>query len=158
MWFNSKQREEPYQLLTSSDHPRDRAFPSGTDRQVVHGCRQLVSWDVGLSPITSATLIVSCQHSVGHSGETAGDKPEEGGDDVKSSCPLWAGLHTCYNGRYNELRPRKGERILISRSQFGLFSATREHEAGIASNRGSECRGEYVPGSCTHRPSHHESS
>ena len=27
----------------------------------------------------------------------------------------------------------------------------------IASNRGSECRGEYVPGSCTHRPSHHGS-
>ncbi len=23
---------------------------------------------------------------------TAGDKPEEGGDDVKSSWPLWAGL------------------------------------------------------------------
>ena len=34
----------------------------------------------------------------GDSGETAGDKPEEGGDDVKSSWPLWAGLHTCYNG------------------------------------------------------------
>jgi hypothetical protein len=34
----------------------------------------------------------------GHSEETAGDKPEEGGDDVKSSWPLWAGLHTCYNG------------------------------------------------------------
>ena len=29
---------------------------------------------------------------------TAGDKPEEGGDDVKSSWPLQAGLHTCYNG------------------------------------------------------------
>src|SRR5579862_2002736 len=42
-------------------------------------------------------------------------------------------------------------------SQFGLFSATREHEAGIASNRGSACRGEYVPGPCTHRPSHHGS-
>ena len=27
----------------------------------------------------------------------------------------------------------------------------------IASNRGSACRGEYVPGPCTHRPSHHES-
>ncbi len=35
---------------------------------------------------------------VGHSGGTAGDKPEEGGDDVKSSWPLWAGPHTCYNG------------------------------------------------------------
>ena len=56
--------------------------------QVVHGCRQLVSGDVGLSPATSATLIVSCHHSVGHSSETAGNKPEEGGDDVKSSCPL----------------------------------------------------------------------
>ena len=29
--------------------------------QVVHGCRQLVSWDVGLSPATSATPIFSCQ-------------------------------------------------------------------------------------------------
>ena len=28
--------------------------------------------------------------------ETAGDKPEEGGDDVKSSWPLRPGLHTCY--------------------------------------------------------------
>ncbi len=26
----------------------------------MHGCRQLVSWDVGLSPATSATLTVSC--------------------------------------------------------------------------------------------------
>jgi hypothetical protein len=32
--------------------------------------------------------------------ETAGHKPEEGGDDVKSSWPLWVGLHTCYNGWY----------------------------------------------------------
>jgi len=32
--------------------------------------------------------------------DTAGDKPEEGGDDVKSSWPLWPGLHTCYNGDY----------------------------------------------------------
>ena len=34
----------------------------------------------------------------GHSEGTAGDKPEEGGDDVKSSWPLYPGLHTCYNG------------------------------------------------------------
>ena len=41
-------------------------------------------------------------------------------------------------------------------SQFRLQAATRLHEVGIASNRGSACRGEYVPGPCTHRPSHHE--
>ena len=44
-----------------------------------------------------------------------------------------------------------------SQSQFGLWAATRPHEVGIASNRESAYRGEYVPGSCTHRPSHHES-
>ncbi len=44
-----------------------------------------------------------------------------------------------------------------SRSQFGLEAETRLHEVGIASNRGSEYRGEYVPGSCTHRPSYHGS-
>ena len=51
-------------------------------------------------------------------------------------------------------RPRAN---LKKPSQFGLLSATREHEVGIASNRGSACRGEYVPGPCTHRPSHHGS-
>ena len=47
----------------------------------------------------------------GHSGETAGDKSEEGGDDVKSSCPLCSGLHTCYNGRYKEQQSREKEQI-----------------------------------------------
>ena len=45
------------------------------------------------------------------SGKTAGAKPEEGGDDVKSSCPLRPGLHTCYNGWYNGLLSREGEPI-----------------------------------------------
>jgi hypothetical protein len=93
----------------------------------------------------------------GHSEETAGDKPEEGGDDVKSARPLCLGLHTCYNGRYKASRAREGELIAENRSQFGLQAATRLHEVGIASNRGSARRGEYVPGPCTHRPSHHES-
>ena len=44
-----------------------------------------------------------------------------------------------------------------SRSQFGLWAEIRPHEAGIASNgRSAHCR-EYVLGSCTHRPSSHES-
>ena len=49
----------------------------------------------------------------GHSEETAGDKPEEGGDDVKSSWPLWVGLHTSYNGRYRGLPKRELEPIPI---------------------------------------------
>ena len=60
MWFNSMIREEPYQGLNAVwqgwKHPFLRA-----DCKVLHGCRQLVPWGVRLSPITSATLVVSCQ-------------------------------------------------------------------------------------------------
>ena len=52
---------------------------------------------------------------VGDSGGTAGDKPEEGGDDVKSSWPLCPGLHTCYNGRYRAKRAREVERSAENR-------------------------------------------
>ena len=92
-----------------------------------------------------------------HSRETAADKAEEGGDDVKSVRPLRLGLHTCYNGRYKGMQDREVELNPKSRSKFRLESATRLHEGGIASNRASARRGEYVPGPCTHRPSHHPS-
>src|SRR5699024_4004711 len=62
MWFNSMQREEPYQVLTCPELSRDRLVPSGIGTQVLHGCRQPVHRDVGLSPVTSATLVLSCQH------------------------------------------------------------------------------------------------
>src|ERR1041385_8195651 len=98
-------------------------------------------------PATSATLVLCCHHLVGNSQETARDNLEEGGDDVKSSWPLCPGLHTCYNGKYKAPQTCEGEPIAKSLSQFGLESATRLHEAGIASNRRSACCGEYVPGS-----------
>ena len=77
----------------------------------------------------------------GDSSETAGVNSEEGGDDVKSSCPLRPGLHTCYNGRYKGLLFREDERIPKSRSQFGSQSATRLREVGVASNPGSATPG-----------------
>ena len=42
---------------------------------------------------------------------TAGIKPEEGGDDVKSAWSLCPGLHTRYNGRYNGSLSREVEPI-----------------------------------------------
>ncbi len=70
------------------------------------------------------------------SGATAGLKPEEGGDDVKSACPLYLGLHTRYNGRYNGSPTREGEPILKNRPQFRSQAATRLREVGVA----SKCR------------------
>ena len=48
---------------------------------------------------------------VPHSRGTASDILEEGGDDVKSAWPLWAGPHTCYNGNDNGKQGCKAERI-----------------------------------------------
>ena len=53
------------------------------------------------NPHSSVAII-----QLGTLGETAGDKPEEGVDDVKSSWPLRVGLHTCYNGGDNGLIPK----------------------------------------------------
>ena len=55
----------------------------------------------------------------GNSRGTAGDKPEEGGDDVKSSWPLHPGLHTCYNGAYKAKQDREVEQIAKNAPQFG---------------------------------------
>src|SRR3989449_5306024 len=73
----------------------------------------------------------------GDSGKTAGVKPEEGGDDVKSSWPLCPGLHTCYNGVNKGTQTREREPIPKNVAQFRSKAATRLREVGIASNRGS---------------------
>ncbi len=60
---------------------------------------------------------------------TAGIKPEEGGDDVKSAWPLYPGLHTRYNGQYNGSQNRKVEPIL----KAGLSSDCRLQPAYMKS-------------------------
>ena len=126
----------------------------------------LRGWSTGAAWLSSARVVRCWDKSRNErnpcpmlhvSYRTAGIKPEEGGDDVKSAWPLCPGLHTRYNGQYNGLLSREVEPIPQSCPQFRLQAATRLHEAGVASNPGSARRGEYVPGPCTHRPSHHES-
>ena len=51
------------------------------------------------------------ERCVPHSRGTASEILEEGGDDVKSAWPLWAGPHTCYNGNDNGKQGCKAERI-----------------------------------------------
>src|SRR4030067_779858 len=158
MWFNSRQREEPYLGLTCTCKPVETSVPlrsTCTGAAWLSSARVVRCWVKSRNERNPRSQLPASH--VGDSGGAAGVKPEEGGGDVKSSWPLCPGLHTCYNGWYKGLQSRKGELISKSHSQFRLESATRLHEGGIASNRGSACRGEYVPGPCTHRPSHHES-
>ncbi len=57
----------------------------------------------------------------------------------------------------NEQQHRKVKQISEISPQFRLWSATRPHEVGIASNGQSAGGREYVLGSCTHRPSRQQS-
>ncbi len=93
----------------------------------------------------------------GHSCETAGVKPEEGGDDVKSSWSLRPGLQTCYNGWYGETRYREVEQIFKTSlsSDWRLQFASMKLESLVIADQ--QRRGEYVPEPCTHRPSSHPS-
>eukprot|EP01024_Parvocaulis_polyphysoides_P054844 TRINITY_DN555_c0_g1_i4.p2 TRINITY_DN555_c0_g1~~TRINITY_DN555_c0_g1_i4.p2 ORF type:complete len:107 (-),score=6.67 TRINITY_DN555_c0_g1_i4:236-556(-) len=100
---------------------------------VVSSCREML----GQVPQRAKPLSPVASASGGDSGETAGVKPEEGGDDVKSSWPLCPGLHTCYNGVYKGKPTRERELIPKNTPQFGSQAATRLREVGIASNRRS---------------------
>src|SRR5438552_5735076 len=111
MRINSMRREEPYLGLTWM--------------VIRQRCRVLLGPYTGGAWLSSARVVrcwvksrnernpcpVLLPGYAGHSQETAGVNSEEGGDDVKSSCPLYPGLQTCYNGRYNELLPRERTRI-----------------------------------------------
>ena len=131
------QREEPYLGLTSAGSIQRWVCLFGrlTGGAWLSSARVVRCWVKSRNERNPRPMLPAGY--AGDSLETAGVNSEEGGDDVKSSCPLCPGLHACYNGRYKELRACEGERISKSRSQFGLGSATRPHEVGVASNRRS---------------------
>ncbi len=117
MWFNSGQREEPYQDLTCPSRTLEReSFSSAggsTGAAWLSSARVVRCWVKSRNERNPRPLLLTGYAE--NSEETAGDKPEEGGDDVKSSWPLHPGLHTCYNGGDNGLLTRKGARIPKSR-------------------------------------------
>ncbi len=93
----------------------------------------------------------------GNSGETARVKREEGADDVKSVWPLYPGLHTCYNGRYNRLQRREAEPIPKTGPSSDCSLQLDCMKLASLVKAYQQRRLEYVPGPCTHRPSHHGS-
>ena len=104
-------------------------------------------------------LVHTARHTMeaGYTQSRYSNHSEEGEDDVKSSCPLCPGLHTCYNGYDNELPIRKDELIYkhIPSSDCRLQLAYMKVESLVIA--GQLYCGESVPGPCTHRPSHHGS-
>ena len=132
---------------------------------------QSTDWSRGAAWLSSARAVrcrLKCHNErnprpqlpsgdAGHSAGTAAARCEEGGDDVKSARPLRPGLHTCYNGVYRVLCPRKRVRIMKAplSSDWGLQPDPTKLDSLVIAHQ--PWRGEYVPGPCTHRPSSHGS-
>ncbi len=99
----------------------------------------------------------SCQHVMVGTLNRLPVKTGGRWDDVKSVWSLCPGLHTCYNGVYNGKLSREVEQILktspssdcsLKLDYMKLESLVKVYQLRYL---------EYVPGSCTHRPSHHGS-
>ena len=109
MWFNSMIREKTLpgldMVLTGAEMhlSKDRI----TGAAWLSSARVVRCWVKSRNERNPYRMLPAS--NVGHSCGTAGDKPEEGGDDVKSSWPLCPGLHTCYNGRYRGAAYSRGE-------------------------------------------------
>ncbi len=158
MWFNSMQREEPYLALTCPESCRDAGVPSGIGTQVLHGCRQLVSRDVGLSPATSATLVLSCQRVMSGTlrrlpvtnrrkvGMTSSPHGPYGQGYTRTTM---VGTEGCNTARWSQ-----SQKADPSPDRSLQLDFVKSESLVIADQL---CRGEYVPGPCTHRPSHHGS-
>ena len=157
MWFNSTQHEEPYQGLTLSEAGGN----AGVLRDTKTGGAWLSSARVVRCWVKSRNERNPCPmlpaRKGGNSWETAAVRRMKAGM-TSSHHALYALGYTRTTMAGDKGKRRSDpEQIPQSRSQFGLEAATRLHEVGIASNRRSADCGEYVPGPCTHRPSHHES-
>ena len=144
MWFNSTQREEPYQVLTSCDGAGNSTFlrDAETGGAWLSSARVVRCWVKSrnernpygqlLRKRTLARLPLTKRRKVG----------------------MTSNHHALYDLGYTrttmalnkEKQDREVEQNSETTSQFGLQAATRLHEVGIASNRGSACHGEYVPG------------
>ena len=134
------------QNLTNTRHAHDsiRVFGSAgrnTGAAWLSSARVVRCW---VKSRNSATLTFSCYHLVGHSAELPVISWRKVGMTSSPHGPYV--LPHCYNGIYN--RKQNGDvKQILKRYLSSMHSATRVHEAGITSNRGSACHGECVPGS-----------
>ncbi|KAL0320273.1 UNVERIFIED_CONTAM: hypothetical protein Sradi_5288800 [Sesamum radiatum] len=61
-----------------------------------------------ISPIPMTSSFLSNPGKPESACANIDDKPKEGEDDIKSSCPLWPGRHACYNGWAKGRDPASG--------------------------------------------------
>ena len=160
MWFNSMPREEPYRGLTYFVHSflETKIF---LEIQVVHGRRQLVLWNLWLSPITSATLVICSR--LGNTmcwlitDQTASVNWRKVGMKSDSVPLISRATHVLQWSKQRDMpnceiiNSSEAQKFDLSSDCRLQFACMKLESLVIA---GQPYCGEYVPGLCIHRPSH----
>jgi hypothetical protein len=153
VWFNSTQREEPYLGLTctwyGAERPRTREGACA-DAAWLSSARAVRCWVKSRNERNPRRQLRCLAGPPGPTRRKVGMTSSQHGSYVQGYTHATMAGTTGGDGA----TPSESHQ---SRSQLGSQAATRLRERGVASNRGSAHRGEYVPGPCTHRPSRHES-
>ena len=158
MWFNSTQRAEPYLDLTLPGKPWKRGPIFGyrvTGAAWLSSARVVRCWVKSRNERNPYPMLPA--REAGTHGRLPPSRRMKAGMTSSHHAPYALGYTRTTMAGNRGKRRGDPEQIPQTRPQFGLEAATRLHEVGIASNRRSAHCGEYVPGPCTHRPSHHES-
>ena len=155
MWFNSRRSERPHHGLTcyrlstwKQEEIRKDDNKAAAWLSSARTVRCSLKWGNERNPYRLLNIQTGLPRRL--SGRKVGTTSSQHG--------AYAVGHT-HPTMANNNESQEGDLKQISEisSQLGLESATRLHELGIGSNRGSAGRGEYVLGSCTHRPSSQQS-
>jgi|DewCreStandDraft_4_1066084.scaffolds.fasta_scaffold00167_60 hypothetical protein len=155
MWFNSRRSERPHHGLTcyrtafwKQEVIRKNDSKAAAWLSSARTVRCSLKWGNERNPFPELDM----------SRETASPLARRKERMTSSQHGAYAVGHTHPTmAKNNESREGDLKQISEISPQLGLESATRLHERGIGSNRGSAGRGEYVLGSCTHRPSSQQS-
>ena len=157
IWLNSMQREEPYPGLTCSCKlpKRSRFRRCYTGGAWLSSARVVKCWVKSRNERNPHVLLPACND--GNSEQTASVKRRKVGMTSSHHAPYALGCtHATMAGTKScqLARVRKSQKAGLS-SDWSLQLDSMKSESLVIPDQ--QRRGEYVPGPCTHRPSHHES-
>src|SRR5204862_7723968 len=161
MWFNSKQRAEPYQPLTSRSREREiDPFSSAgpeTGAAWLSSARVVRCWVKSRNERNPRPMLPASLRALGTHRRLPGSTRRKVGMTSSHHAPYvqgfthatMAGTKGCDTARWSE-----SQKAGLS-SDWGLQLDPMKSESLVIADQ-QRC-GEYVPGPCTHRPSRHES-
>src|SRR5437879_1328920 len=159
MWFNSTQRAEPYQPLTSRSRTPEMEFFSSAGPETgaawLSSARVVRCWvksrnERNPCPMLPAVMPGTRRRLPGPTRRKVGMTSSHHAPYVQGCThATMAGTKGCYSARMSE-----SQKAGLSSDRSLQLDCVKSESLVIPDQ---QRRGEYVPGPCTHRPSHHES-